>query len=191
MNNQGTEVEHEQLLTHDIAATALRATLQTSLGKYRRQRLEGCLGRPGDTINVPVGGSFKFVQAVLQEARETVNFSEIGPGVTLTPKNICQIYNAASRLAAGVIDMFRGDKILVTTDQFLPLPGTGAFGQQIGTSTFKMRVIISYDPATLAQRVTLSLLFGVVSMENPRIVELKAELSDLHKRIEDLEKDLA
>jgi hypothetical protein len=47
-----------------------------------------------------------------------------------------------------------------------PLPGTGAIAEYAELGTFGMRVILSYQPNTLAQQFTLDVLYGTAVLRN-------------------------
>ena len=48
-----------------------------------------------------------------------------------------------------------------------PLPGTGAIAEYAELGNFGMRVILSYQPNTLAQQFTVDVLYGVGVLQNP------------------------
>jgi hypothetical protein len=47
-----------------------------------------------------------------------------------------------------------------------PLPGTGAVAEYAELGNFGMRVIMSYQPNTLAQQFTVDVLYGVAVLRN-------------------------
>jgi hypothetical protein len=47
-----------------------------------------------------------------------------------------------------------------------PLPGTGAIAEYAELGNFGMRVILSYQPNTLAQQFTVDVLYGVGVLRN-------------------------
>ena len=47
-----------------------------------------------------------------------------------------------------------------------PLPGTGAVAEYAELGNFGMRVVMSYQPNTLAQQFTVDVLYGVAVMRN-------------------------
>lgn len=47
-----------------------------------------------------------------------------------------------------------------------PLPGTGAIAEYAEFGNFGMRVILSYEPSTLAQQFTVDVLYGVAVLRN-------------------------
>jgi len=47
-----------------------------------------------------------------------------------------------------------------------PLPGTGAIAEYAELGNFGMRIILSYEPSTLAQQFTVDVLYGVAVLRN-------------------------
>ena len=47
-----------------------------------------------------------------------------------------------------------------------PLPGTGAIAEYAELGNFGMRVIMSYQPSTLAQQFTVDVLYGAAVLRN-------------------------
>jgi hypothetical protein len=47
-----------------------------------------------------------------------------------------------------------------------PLPGTGAIAEYVEMGNFGMRVVLSYQPGTLAQQVTIDAFYGVGVLRN-------------------------
>ena len=47
-----------------------------------------------------------------------------------------------------------------------PLPGTGAIAEYAELGNFGMRVVLSYEPNTLAQQFTVDVLYGVAVLRN-------------------------
>jgi hypothetical protein len=47
-----------------------------------------------------------------------------------------------------------------------PLPGTGAIAEYAEVGNFGMRVVMSYQPNTLAQQFTVDVLYGVAAIRN-------------------------
>lgn len=47
-----------------------------------------------------------------------------------------------------------------------PLPGTGAVAEAIAKNGYALRVVMSYDPNTLAQQFTVDVLYGVAVLRN-------------------------
>ena len=50
----------------------------------------------------------------------------------------------------------------------LPMSGMGTVGAYAEYNNLAMRVLMSYNPTTLAQRFTVDLLYGVVYCLGPR-----------------------
>jgi hypothetical protein len=55
-----------------------------------------------------------------------------------------------------------------------PLPGTGAIAEYAELGNFGMRVIMSYQPNTLAQQFTVDVLYGVGVLRNNHGVQVKS-----------------
>lgn len=55
-----------------------------------------------------------------------------------------------------------------------PLPGTGAIAEYAELGNFGMRVIMSYQPNTLAQQFTVDCLYGVGMMRNNHGVQVRS-----------------
>lgn len=55
-----------------------------------------------------------------------------------------------------------------------PLPGTGAIAEYAELGNFGMRVIMSYQPNTLAQQFTVDVLYGVAVMRNGFAVQVRS-----------------
>ena len=55
-----------------------------------------------------------------------------------------------------------------------PLPGTGAIAEYAELGNFGMRVILSYQPNTLAQQFTVDLLYGVGVLRNGFAVQVNS-----------------
>ncbi len=55
-----------------------------------------------------------------------------------------------------------------------PLPGTGAIAEYAELGNFGMRVIMSYQPNTLAQQFTVSVLYGCVMLCNDYGVQVRS-----------------
>lgn len=53
-----------------------------------------------------------------------------------------------------------------------PLPGTGAIAEYAELGNFGLRVVMSYDPQTLAQQFTVDVLYGAAVLRNPFGVEV-------------------
>ena len=49
-----------------------------------------------------------------------------------------------------------------------PLPGTGAIAEYAELGNFGMRVVMSYQPNTLAQQFTVDVLYGCGVLRNAR-----------------------
>jgi hypothetical protein len=47
-----------------------------------------------------------------------------------------------------------------------PLPGTGAIAEYAELGNFGMRVVMSYQPNTLAQQFTVDVLYGAAMLRN-------------------------
>lgn len=55
-----------------------------------------------------------------------------------------------------------------------PLPGTGAIAEYAELGNFGMRVLMSYQPNTLAQQFTVDVLYGVGVLRNNHAVQVKS-----------------
>ncbi len=55
-----------------------------------------------------------------------------------------------------------------------PLPGTGAIAEYAELGNFGMRVIMSYQPNTLAQQFTVDVLYGTAILRNNHGVQVKS-----------------
>lgn len=55
-----------------------------------------------------------------------------------------------------------------------PLPGTGAIAEYAELGNFGMRVIMSYQPNTLAQQFTVDVLYGIAVLRNNHGVQVKS-----------------
>jgi len=55
-----------------------------------------------------------------------------------------------------------------------PLPGTGAIAEYAELGSFGMRVIMSYQPNTLAQQFTVDVLYGTGVLRNNHAVQVKS-----------------
>ena len=55
-----------------------------------------------------------------------------------------------------------------------PLPGTGAIAEYAELGNFGMRVILSYQPNTLAQQFTVDVLYGVGVLRNQAAVQVNS-----------------
>jgi hypothetical protein len=55
-----------------------------------------------------------------------------------------------------------------------PLPGTGAIAEYAELGNFGMRVIMSYQPNTLAQQFTVDVLYGVAALRNSFAVQVNS-----------------
>ncbi|MFN7920742.1 MAG: P22 phage major capsid protein family protein [Bryobacteraceae bacterium] len=55
-----------------------------------------------------------------------------------------------------------------------PLPGTGAIAEYAELGNFGMRVIMSYQPNTLAQQFTVDVLYGAGVLRNNHAVQVKS-----------------
>ena len=55
-----------------------------------------------------------------------------------------------------------------------PLPGTGAIAEYAELGNFGMRVVMSYQPNTLAQQFTVDVLYGVGVLRNNHGVQVKS-----------------
>jgi hypothetical protein len=54
----------------------------------------------------------------------------------------------------------------ITTSLPQPLPGTGAIAEYAELGNFGMRVVMSYQPNTLAQQFTVDVLYGAAVIRN-------------------------
>jgi hypothetical protein len=54
----------------------------------------------------------------------------------------------------------------------LPLPGTGAIAEYAELGNFGMRVVMSYQPDTLAQQFTVDILYGTGVLRNSSGVQV-------------------
>jgi hypothetical protein len=55
-----------------------------------------------------------------------------------------------------------------------PLPGTGAIAEYGELGNFGMRVVMSYQPNTLAQQFTVDVLYGVGVLRNNHGVQVRS-----------------
>jgi hypothetical protein len=55
-----------------------------------------------------------------------------------------------------------------------PLPGTGAIAEYAELGNFGMRVVMSYQPSTLAQQFTVDVLYGSAVLRNPFAVQMNS-----------------
>ncbi len=55
-----------------------------------------------------------------------------------------------------------------------PLPGTGAIAEYAEAGNFGMRVVMSYQPNTLAQQFTVDVLYGVGALRNDHAIVVKS-----------------
>ncbi len=55
-----------------------------------------------------------------------------------------------------------------------PLPGTGAIAEYAEMGNFGMRVVMSYQPNTLAQQFTVDVLYGVGVLRNTFAVQVNS-----------------
>jgi hypothetical protein len=55
-----------------------------------------------------------------------------------------------------------------------PLPGTGAIAEYAEVGNFGMRVVMSYQPSTLAQQFTVDLLYGVGVLRNSFGIQVRS-----------------
>jgi hypothetical protein len=55
-----------------------------------------------------------------------------------------------------------------------PLPGTGAIADYAELGNFGMRVVMSYQPNTLAQQFTVDVLYGVAALRNAFAVQVNS-----------------
>jgi hypothetical protein len=53
-----------------------------------------------------------------------------------------------------------------------PLPGTGAIAEYAELGNFGMRVVMSYQPNTLAQQFTVDILYGCGILRNSSAVQM-------------------
>jgi hypothetical protein len=55
-----------------------------------------------------------------------------------------------------------------------PLPGTGAIAEYAEFGNFGMRVVMTYQPNTLAQQFTVDMLYGVGVLRNNHGVQVRS-----------------
>jgi hypothetical protein len=55
-----------------------------------------------------------------------------------------------------------------------PLPGTGAIAEYAELGNFGMRVVMSYQPSTLAQQFTVDVLYGAAILRNAFGVQMNS-----------------
>ena len=55
-----------------------------------------------------------------------------------------------------------------------PLPGTGAIAEYAELGNFGMRVVMSYQPNTLAQQFTVDVLYGTAVIRNEFGVQVES-----------------
>ncbi len=55
-----------------------------------------------------------------------------------------------------------------------PLPGTGAIAEYAELGNFGMRVVMSYQPTTLAQQFTVDVLYGCAILRNSFGVQINS-----------------
>ena len=55
-----------------------------------------------------------------------------------------------------------------------PLPGTGAIADYAELGNFGMRVLMSYQPNTLAQQFTVDILYGCGVLRNTHAVQVRS-----------------
>jgi len=55
-----------------------------------------------------------------------------------------------------------------------PLPGTGGIAEYAELGNFGMRVVMSYQPNTLAQQFTVDMLYGVGVLRNPHGIQVRS-----------------
>jgi hypothetical protein len=55
-----------------------------------------------------------------------------------------------------------------------PLPGTGAVAEYAELGNFGMRVVMSYQPNTLAQQFTVDVLYGAAVLRNSHGVQVRS-----------------
>ena len=55
-----------------------------------------------------------------------------------------------------------------------PLPGTGAIAEYAELGNFGMRVVMSYQPNTLAQQFTVDILYGAAVIRNEFGVQVES-----------------
>jgi hypothetical protein len=55
-----------------------------------------------------------------------------------------------------------------------PLPGTGAIAEYAEMANFGVRVVMSYQPNTLAQQFTVDILYGVAVLRNNHGVQVRS-----------------
>jgi hypothetical protein len=55
-----------------------------------------------------------------------------------------------------------------------PLPGTGAIAEYAEVGNFGIRVVMSYQPNTLAQQFTVDILYGVGVLRNSHGVQVRS-----------------
>jgi len=56
-----------------------------------------------------------------------------------------------------------------------PLPGTGAIAEYVEMGNFGMRVVMSYQPGTLAQQFTIDAFYGVGVLRNSFAVQVQSD----------------
>lgn len=109
------------------------------LGRFTEARTVGT----GDAIRTGYVGMLKNFQ---------VFRSQLVPTVSTTNYNLA----------------FASDAFAFVSRQLpSPLPGTGAVASYVDHKGFGLRVIMSYDPNTLAQQFTVDILYGVAVLRNP------------------------
>jgi hypothetical protein len=70
---------------------------------------------------------------------------------------------------------FSGDAMgLVVRRLPQPLPGTGAIAEYAEMGNFGMRVVMSYQPNTLAQQFTVDVLYGCAVLRNAHGIQVKS-----------------
>jgi hypothetical protein len=55
-----------------------------------------------------------------------------------------------------------------------PLPGTGAIAEYAELGNFGMRVVMSYQPNTLAQQFTVDVLYGTATIRNAAGIQVNS-----------------
>ncbi len=55
-----------------------------------------------------------------------------------------------------------------------PLPGTGAIAEYAELGNFGMRVVMSYQPNTLAQQFTVDILYGCAVLRNEHGIQVRS-----------------
>ena len=68
----------------------------------------------------------------------------------------------------------RNSMALVVRRLPVPLPGTGAVAEFAEMGNFGMRVVMSYQPDTLAQQFTVDTLYGIANIEARHSVEMQS-----------------